>query len=90
MKTCSAENAISRLNWDMKNYMETKKHFITELGYLDDSSVFGNLFRLSSPRIRFNNIYGNSTWSELYDTLALTKTIFPDFSQLINLRMINR
>src|SRR6185369_3063773 len=40
------ENAINRLNWDMKNYMETKKHFINELGYLDDSTVTDYLKQL--------------------------------------------
>jgi uncharacterized protein YbaP (TraB family) len=140
------ENAVNRLNWDMKNYMETKKHFINELGYLDDSSAtdylkqlyfkvkdtadlqntilsallkqetkrsflafkdlmlkeppisdnsssytsdysfsFRNLLRLSTPRIRFNSLYSGETWSELYDTLALTKYIFPDFLQMMNL-----
>ncbi len=141
--------AIDRINRKTRDYPEVKKHFISELGDLKDSTItpylrdlymkvkdtsdfqnailsallsqrtkasftaFKNMILQETPvepetgyRGYYNdnrymqvmirsfrkyggsrftvpeNYYGN--WGELYDTLSLTRTIFPDFLQLMN------
>jgi len=145
------EKAITKVNWDTKNYLDVKKHFITELAdlkspsivpflkdlywkvkdsadlqnlilksllkqrtlesftafkdliiqeppistdntnsYLDrNPSVYIRQIIESSP-VRYqsslrNNYRYYGKWYELYDTLSITKTLFPDLLQLINI-----
>jgi hypothetical protein len=142
------KKAIYRMNWDMKNYLETKKHFISELAGLKDTTIsdflrdlyfkvgdtaelqneildgllaartkksfatFNDLI-LKEPPVSVNsssydysysftvrNMLRNNpmfrrlpgyssrfggAWADLYDTLELTKTIFPEFLQMMNL-----
>jgi uncharacterized protein YbaP (TraB family) len=146
--------AIERVNWNTKDYLDVKKHFINELSQLEDSTItpflrdlywkikdsadlqteileallrqetqasfiaFKDLIIQEPPidtdnsdyggysgsrrNIRFYlhgsasryNWYGDpesdeeryyGQWSQLYDTLSLTKKIFPDILQLINI-----
>jgi hypothetical protein len=146
------KKAIERVNWSTKNYLDVKKHLITELAGLKDSSItpflrslywkikdsadlqnliLGSLLRqktresftafkdliiqeppiaddnsdystrrfspvyirdvitFSPSRFRRNFDYDDSRfygkWSQLYDTLLLTRTLFPDLLQLINI-----
>ena len=144
------KKAVYWMNWDMKNYLETKEHFISELSDLNDSTIcdfFRDLYFkvgdtselqnailgallsaktkksfatfkdliLKEPPITdegpsnyhrgryspysiiirspilnrydydFDSDYDYGSWSDLYDTLELTKTIFPDFLQMMNL-----
>ena len=53
----------------------------------DYSSMISKIGRLSKALARLKKNYGENdgNWSELYDTLSLTKNIFPDILQLINL-----
>jgi hypothetical protein len=145
------KNAIEKVNWNTKNYLTTKKYFITKLAGLKDSSItpflrdlywkvkdsselqnlvlesllrqrtlesftafkelilqeppvavsgsgYSNYRSGSSVVIREVSVYNSSpryidrdydsrfygSWYPLYDTLALTKTIFPDILQLGN------
>jgi uncharacterized protein YbaP (TraB family) len=143
------EKAADRVNWDTKNYLDTKKYFISQLSNLKDASIvpwlrqayfkvkdtaelqnsilstllqqktkesfaafkdlilqeppisdgsynyggdYGRYDRIM-PTISFmgdvrfnfgdnNNYYG--PWGPLYDTLSLTRTIFPDMLQLMD------
>jgi uncharacterized protein YbaP (TraB family) len=132
---------IDSLNWNIKDYLDFKKNWIAQLGYLKHSQVipylkssylkvgdtvelqhsvlnallaqktkesflaFKNLmlqeppiadenddnwtlkstFRAPRIIISENPRVHYGTWGELYDTLSLTKAIFPDFLQLMNI-----
>jgi len=140
------EDAIGRINWDTKNYLETKKYFIGKLGEISNPSVTGYLKSLyfkvkdsaelqntildalleqktqtsfiafkdlilaeppvsrddrpgydysaaarrilrtyiQTQRVTYDFTSFSGTWSQLYDTLELTRSIFPDFLQLMN------
>ena len=135
--------AIDSLNWSNKNYLETKKYWISQLGDLKNPAIvpylksvytkiedtaelqhavldallsqstkqsfiaFKDLMLQNPPisdddggngislrgtsvdivrvtsSIRHNEHYG--IWGPLYDSLALTKVIFPDFLQLLTI-----
>lgn len=141
------KNAIGRVNWNTKNYLDAKKHLIEKLGGLKDSTITPflkdlywkvkdsaelqneildalldqkttasflafkdliiqeppisaespmgwdiyarpySLFRSYSHTFRLADIDTRTlgTWSDLYDSLKLTKKIFPDILQLMNI-----
>jgi uncharacterized protein YbaP (TraB family) len=132
--------AIDRLNWNMRDYLEVKKYFISKLGKLKDSTITPYLQQLywkvkdtadwqhailysllrqktkssflafkdlilqeppieASDEEDFSSDQKSITisttaayvrpaysggWRNLFDSLALTKVIFPDFLQLLH------
>jgi uncharacterized protein YbaP (TraB family) len=130
--------ATERVNWDVKNYLETKKFFISQVARWKDPGTVSflrelykkvgdtaelqnvilnallslqtkesfNAFKdliLEEPPViaegssyappviygeypQYNRDYNNyDSWAPLYDSLSLTKTIFPDILQLLNI-----
>ena len=138
------KDAINRLNWNHRSYLQTKRQFIANLGEIRDSGSveflkklyfkvkdtsdlqntildalidqrskigfatfkelilqeppiidedydYGRRYRTYShiPRVYIDDDGGSGggytgMWPIMYDTLSLTKTIFPDFLQLMN------
>lgn len=137
--------AIEKLNWNTKNYLDTKKYLIQQMGEMKESTVvpfLKNLYTkvkdtadlqnavlhallaqktkegyaafkesilqepplsgdeyisgdyvvsfrrqlrlLKAPRRTTVSPEYSGSWSELYDSLALTKTLFPDLLQLMD------
>jgi uncharacterized protein YbaP (TraB family) len=124
-------SVAERLNWDTKNYLETKKFIINQVARWDDPGnviFLRSLYKRSGDTTELQNVILNALldmqtkesfkafkelileeppifeeenaysygrdyeenedydpWQPLYDSLALTKTMFPDLLQLLNI-----
>jgi uncharacterized protein YbaP (TraB family) len=87
--TVALQNAILQalLSQKTKESFQAFKDLIIQEPPIVDEDVYDyrrERFRMAGGARRGNSSYSYSPWSELYDTLSLTRTIFPDFLQLLH------